>query len=216
MFKCSNFQMLNYSKVWIFKSLNVQMLKFSNVQMFKCSNIQMFKCSNVQILQRMIQQHIKQARARRRESEIQVFTFLSWNCFLQPGRGLVISLGQKKLALVFGACRAVSGWIFGYLAIWLRAKNMIKWGIPEKSIKNVAQRRWPYVRRSLPQKVMARNWFLEIPPAISPAWEGVELQRKQNVFWNQWSSGNNLGTCTIGDSDIFENKNHPIKNKNKK
>ena len=49
------------------------------------------------------------------------------------------------------------------LAIWLRAKNMAKWGIPEKSIKNVAQRYWPYVRRSLQSKVMAQNWFLEIP-----------------------------------------------------
>ena len=39
--------------------------------------------------------------------------------------------------------------------------------------------------------------------------EGVELERKQNVFWNQWSSGNNLGTCTIGVSEIFENKNPP-------
>ena len=28
-----------------------------------------------------------------------------------------------------------------YLAIWLRALNMVKGGIPEKSIKNVAQRR---------------------------------------------------------------------------
>ena len=42
-----------------------------------------------------------------------------------------------------------------------------------------------------------------------PTWEGVELERKQNVFWNQWSSGNNLGTCTIGVSEIFENKNPP-------
>ena len=42
-----------------------------------------------------------------------------------------------------------------------------------------------------------------------PPWEGVELQRKQNVFWNQWSSGNNLGTCTKGVSEFFENKNHP-------
>ena len=32
-------------------------------------------------------------------------------------------------------------WIFGYLAIWLRAKTIPEWGIPEKSIKNVAQRR---------------------------------------------------------------------------
>ena len=29
----------------------------------------------------------------------------------------------------------------GYLAIWLCAINKAKWGIPEKSIKNVAQRR---------------------------------------------------------------------------
>ena len=34
-----------------------------------------------------------------------------------------------------------------------------KWGIPEKSIKNVAQRRWPQVRRTLESKVMARNGF---------------------------------------------------------
>ena len=43
---------------------------------------------------------------------------------------------------------------------------------------------------------------------LSP-WEGVELQRKQNMFWDQWSSGNNLGTCTKGVSEIFENKNPP-------
>ena len=30
-----------------------------------------------------------------------------------------------------------------------------------------------------------------------------------NVFWNQWSSGNNLETCTIVNSKLFENKNHP-------
>ena len=33
--------------------------------------------------------------------------------------------------------------------------------------------------------------------------EGVELERKQNVFWNQWSSGNNLGTCTIWYKKLF-------------
>ena len=31
--------------------------------------------------------------------------------------------------------------IFDYLAIWLGALNMAKLGIPEKSTKNVAQRR---------------------------------------------------------------------------
>ena len=30
---------------------------------------------------------------------------------------------------------------FPAITIWLRAKNMAKWGIPEKSIKNVVQRR---------------------------------------------------------------------------
>ena len=39
-----------------------------------------------------------------------------------------------------------------------------KWGIPEKSIKNVAQRRWDQVRRSLQSKVMARNGFSEFCP----------------------------------------------------
>ena len=49
---------------------------------------------------------------------------------------------------------------------------------------------------------------IEAENFLSP-WEGVELERKQNVFWDQWSSGNNLGTRTIGISEIFENKNPP-------
>ena len=28
---------------------------------------------------------------------------------------------------------------------------------------------------------------------ILPPWEGVELQRKQNMFWDKWSNENNLG-----------------------
>ena len=39
-----------------------------------------------------------------------------------------------------------------------------KWGIPEKSIKNAAQRRWSQVRRTLQSKVMARNGFSEFCP----------------------------------------------------
>ena len=31
--------------------------------------------------------------------------------------------------------------IFGYLAIWQGVPNIAKWGIPEKSIKNAAQKR---------------------------------------------------------------------------
>ena len=37
--------------------------------------------------------------------------------------------------------KQLSDGFFGYLAIWLRVTNMPEWGIPEKSIKNVAQRR---------------------------------------------------------------------------
>ena len=39
-------------------------------------------------------------------------------------------------------------------------KNMAKWVIPEKSIQNAAQRRWPQVHRTLHWKVMAKNFFL--------------------------------------------------------
>ena len=44
------------------------------------------------------------------------------------------------------------------------SRKVGKWGIPEKSIKNVAQRRWNQVRRSLQSKVMARNGFSEFCP----------------------------------------------------
>ena len=42
---------------------------------------------------------------------------------------------KSNLAITFD-------WILGYLAIWLLAKYMVKWGIPEKSMKNVPQSRW--------------------------------------------------------------------------
>ena len=59
-------------------------------------------------------------------------------------------------------------WLFGYLAIWLGATNMPEWGIPEKSIKNVAQRRWPKVRRTLQSKVIAQKSFTIFFPCILP------------------------------------------------
>ena len=43
---------------------------------------------------------------------------------------------------------------------------MAKWGIPEKNIKNVAQRRWPKVCRTLQSKVMAKLDFFVFSPAI--------------------------------------------------
>ena len=39
-------------------------------------------------------------------------------------------------------------------------KKIGKWGIPEKSIQNVAQLRWNYLRRTLQSKVMAENRVL--------------------------------------------------------
>ena len=50
--------------------------------------------------------------------------------------------------------------------IWLFAINMVKWGIPEKSIKNVAHRRWPYVHRTLQSKGMAHLDFFFFSPAV--------------------------------------------------
>ena len=58
-----------------------------------------------------------------------------------------------------------------------------KWGIPEKSIKNVAQRRWNQVRRSLKSKVMARYGFSEFCPLwILWACEGVQFQMKERFL----------------------------------
>ena len=51
--------------------------------------------------------------------------------------------------------------IFGYLDIWQGAPNIAKWGIPEKSTKNVAQTGRPEVRRTLQSKVITKNRFLE-------------------------------------------------------
>ena len=65
-----------------------------------------------------------------------------------------------------------------------------KWGIPEKSSKNAAQRRWPQVRRTLKSKVMAGYWFLEINPLYFALWMrgGPELREgatfEQNIFSN--------------------------------
>ena len=107
-------------------------------------------------------------------------------------------------------------WLFGYLAAC--KKNMVKWGIPEKSIKNVAQRRWPYVRRSLQSKVMARNQFLEIPPAISPAtlkmvtnmgrsW-ATEITKSVLKPVKQWEQLGNMHNWKFRN---FLNKNPPIR-----
>ena len=68
---------------------------------------------------------------------------------------------------------------------------MVMWGIPEKSIKNVAQRRWPWVRRTLQSKVMTRNRFLEIPPVISPL---IWAHAWQNWFLTFLSD---FSVCTV-------------------
>ena len=55
--------------------------------------------------------------------------------------------------------------IWAYLGIWayghmgICEKNMAKWGIPEKSIKNVAQGCSSQVRRTLRSKVIPNNFF---------------------------------------------------------
>ena len=53
------------------------------------------------------------------------------------------------------------------------------------------------------------HWYSHCNPKKLPTWEGKVVEQKQKQFWNQWSNGNNLGACPMGNSEIFENKNHP-------
>ena len=64
-------------------------------------------------------------------------------------------------------CAASNRQIFGYLAIWLGMLNIAKWGIPEKSMKNVAQRRRHVARRTLQSKGMAKIDFCDYIPLYS-------------------------------------------------
>ena len=57
-------------------------------------------------------------------------------------------------------CPYLTIWAYGHMGIC--EKNMGKWGIPEKGIKNAAQRCWIQVRRTLQSKIMAKNQFLDI------------------------------------------------------
>ena len=47
------------------------------------------------------------------------------------------------------------------------------------------------------------HWYLHCNPKKVPTWEGKVVEQKQKQFWNQWSNGNNLGACPIGNSEIF-------------
>ena len=48
--------------------------------------------------------------------------------------------------------------------------NVAKWGIPEKSMKNVAHRRWPKVRMTLQSKAMAKIDFCVYSPLYFTLW----------------------------------------------
>ena len=47
------------------------------------------------------------------------------------------------------------------------------------------------------------HWYYHCNPKKIPTWEGKVVERKQKQFWNQWSNGNNLAACPIGNSEIF-------------
>ena len=47
------------------------------------------------------------------------------------------------------------------------------------------------------------HWYLHCNPKKVPTWEGKVVEQKQKQFWNQWSNGNNLGACPMGNSEIF-------------
>ena len=63
--------------------------------------------------------------------------------------------------------------IFDHMGIWayghMQKQNMGKWGIPEKGIKNAAQRCFIQARRTLQSKIMAKNQFLDIFSSSSAA-----------------------------------------------
>ena len=64
----------------------------------------------------------------------------------------------------------VINYCINYLAkyAYLGARNMVKWGVPEKSTKKVAQTGRPEVRRTLQSKVITKNRFSGISPCKSP------------------------------------------------
>ena len=71
-----------------------------------------------------------------------------------------LELGRKfnfKAGLFSSTFRFEHSLRYAYTHIY--EKNMAKWGIPEKSIKNVAQGCLNQVRRTLRSKVMANNFF---------------------------------------------------------
>ena len=64
--------------------------------------------------------------------------------------------------------------------------NIAKWGIPEKSMQNIAQRRWPEVRRTLRSKVMAKIDLCIYFPLYFTLWA---KKNKQHRFWTVFRPG---------------------------
>ena len=63
-----------------------------------------------------------------------------------------------------------------------------KWGIPEKSIKNVGQRQWPEIRRTLQLKVMAKIDFCIYIPLYFTLW----AKKKHHVFRTSFRPNSNV------------------------
>ena len=70
-------------------------------------------------------------------------------------------LGYLSSCPVFHVCH------FTYVTCQLSHKEG-KWGIHGKSLKNVAKRCWPQIRKTLQSKVMARNWSFGNSPLYIP------------------------------------------------
>ena len=71
--------------------------------------------------------------------------------------------------------------IFGHMGIWAYGhmqKNMAKWGIPEKRIKNAAQRCYSEVPRTLQSKVIAKNRFVHILSSFLECKKGIFFRAK--------------------------------------
>ena len=68
---------------------------------------------------------------------------------------------------------------------------MAKWGIPEKSMKNVAQRCWSEVRKTLQSKVMAKIDFCIYIPLYFTLW----AKKISNTFSGQVSDPTQMSKC---------------------
>ena len=88
------------------------------------------------------------------------------------------------------------------MGILAYAKKYGQMCVPEKSIKNAAQRRWPQVCKTLHSKVMAKNFFTKKMPCIFP-YKAINI-----IFF--FNIRNDIALLKVNrDFDCFERRLYP-------